>query len=98
MNIDQAIFNAIYRGRKFRKPKGQRKFIAECLHIDRSYQEYYNFVITGVRMRNLNTHKSEYVDWNRFQKEWVRVDPLPDEEQKLESAIDSVLGVPFYRQ
>ena len=95
--MEEAIFNALYRGERFRKPKGERTFIAEKMTVDRSYEAHYNFVNHWVMLRNEKTGKTENVQWEEFKNNWVRLNPPEDLEAKREAAIDSVLGVPWYR-
>jgi hypothetical protein len=94
----QAIFTRCYENQRFRKPRGEVVFKAERLWIDRSLEQYYNFVHVYVRVRNENTGRTELIRWEEFKNNWIRVDPVDDLEQRREDAIDSVLGIPWYRQ
>jgi hypothetical protein len=97
-DLDIAVFGRCYENQRFRKPRGQVVFKAERLWIDRSYESSYHFIRVYVRMRNENTGRTELVEWDHFKRYWVRVDPMADFEKRQEEAIDSVLGVPWYRQ
>lgn len=99
--LDIAEFDALYRGQKFRKPKGKQVFVAEKMTVDRTYEAHYNFVNIYVMLRNEKTGKTENVRWEEFKNNWVRVDPPEDLEDKRDAAIDSALGsalrIPWYR-
>ena len=97
--MEEAIFDACYKGRLFRKPKGTVVWVADKLtNINAwnpSYSPHYY-----VRVR-------KFKDWQRTEshsydydfKKWVALDPLDEQdfEDKRTRAIDSVMGRPWYR-
>ncbi len=95
--LEVAVFDAIYKGRKFHKPRGTVTFVAEKLWNAHAWNPSYS-PLHYVRVRNVKTGKTENVEYYDF-KNWIPLDPLPQDklETKREAAIDSVLGVPWYR-
>lgn len=95
-DLDPATFKAIFEGREFTKPKGTVIFVAEKLSSAEGPPYYRQAYVT---MRNQNNGSTTFVRFDDVRHKWKRIVPITDKDEAAhEAAIDSVLGVPWYRQ
>jgi len=98
MSADYAIFDACYKGRRFKKPKGTVVWVAEELWNAHAWEPKYS-PDYYVRVRNVKTGKTESVSYDHGFKNWIPLDPISPEDfkDKQERALDLAYGRPWYR-
>lgn len=89
-------------GKVFKRKRGRVPHRLEKIHVDYSYQPYYNFTVETVRLVNLNTGRGLWRPIEEVYYDWEEVEGYPrvrssQEESDQEHSAKSNLSCPVER-